>query len=232
MIKDISKVKTWHVWKVTYLRRNVTIVCGTSYHLLGSWISWDSKIRFQLQVKFYISNWQFSKSQHLARYVSHHNAMAYDRHIQSVWAIGMLSQGLIVAPLYRYTSQVSPRFRDSGSLENWKWCHNIMFEANVYLRLLHTCILDINKVFKPLVCCLKGIWLHPSSEVAPCPLLPWYCVKSSWNIWFRNYQHVFYLEKVIFHLGSDFFNLISFSFYKPIGPTARKSVQGRLLYHL
>ncbi len=135
--------------------------------------------------------------------VSHHNAMAYDRHIQSVWAIGMLSQGLIVAPLYRYTSQVSPRFRDSGSLENWKWCHNIMFEANVYLRLLHTCILDINKVFKPLVCCLKGIWLHPSSEVAPCPLLPWYCVKSSWNIWFRNYQHVFYLEKVIFHLGKD-----------------------------
>ena len=40
-----------------------------------------------------------------------------------------------------------------------------------------------------------------TSEVALCPLLPWYCVKSSWNEWFRDYQHVFYLEKVIFHLG-------------------------------
>ncbi len=70
---------TWHVWKVTYLRRNVTVVCGASYHLLGSQISQDSKIRFQLQVESYISNWRFSKSWHLARYVSHHNAMAYDK---------------------------------------------------------------------------------------------------------------------------------------------------------
>ncbi len=51
-----------------------------------------------------------------------------------------------------------------------------------------------------------------ASEVALCPLLPWYCVKSSWNVWFRYYQHVFYLEKVIFHLGYNFFKLISFSF--------------------
>ncbi len=80
MIKDISKIMTWHIWKVTYLRRNVTIVCGASYHLLGSQISWDLKIRFWLQVKSYISDWQFSKSQHLARYVSRHNAMAYDIH--------------------------------------------------------------------------------------------------------------------------------------------------------
>ncbi len=78
MIKDISKIMTWHVWKVTYLRRNVTTVCGTSYHLLGSQISRDSKIQFWLQVESYISDWRFSKSWHLARYVSRHNAMAYD----------------------------------------------------------------------------------------------------------------------------------------------------------
>jgi hypothetical protein len=36
------------------------------------------KIRFQLQVESYISNWQLSKPQHLASYVSRHNAMAYD----------------------------------------------------------------------------------------------------------------------------------------------------------
>ncbi len=78
MIKDISKIMTWHVWKMTYLRRNVTIVCGSFYHLLGSWISQYSKIRFRLQVESYISDWRFSKSRHLASYVSRHNAMAYD----------------------------------------------------------------------------------------------------------------------------------------------------------
>jgi hypothetical protein len=40
-------------------------------------------------------------------------------HIQSVEAIGMLSQGHIVAPLYHYTDQIAPRFGDSGSLEAW-----------------------------------------------------------------------------------------------------------------
>ncbi len=78
----MSKIMMWHVWKVTYLCRNVTIVCGASYHWLGSWISWDLMIQFWLQVKSYISDWQFSKLQHLASYVSCHNAMAYDRAIQ------------------------------------------------------------------------------------------------------------------------------------------------------
>ncbi len=75
----------------------------------------------------------------------------------------MLSQGLILAPLYRYIRQVGPRFGDSGSLQlqQGKWCHNIMFEANVHLRPLHTSILDVYKLFEPLVYCLKGIWLHP-----------------------------------------------------------------------
>jgi hypothetical protein len=65
---------------VTYLGRNVTIVCGASYHLLGSQISQDSKIQFRLQVESYISDWRFSESQHLASYVSRLNAMAYDMH--------------------------------------------------------------------------------------------------------------------------------------------------------
>ncbi len=73
----------------------------------------------------------------------------------------MLSQGLMVAPLYRYTSQVGPRFGKSGPLEVWKRYHNNMVEADIHFRLLHTSILDIYKVFDPLVCCLKGSWLHP-----------------------------------------------------------------------
>jgi hypothetical protein len=63
---------------VTYSCRNVNIVRGASYHLLGSQISQDLKIRFQLQVEFYISDCQFSELQHLASYVSHHNAMTCD----------------------------------------------------------------------------------------------------------------------------------------------------------
>ena len=80
---------------------------------------------------------------------------------KGVWAIGMLFQGHVSAPLYHYTGQVGPRFRDSGSLLLWKWCHNVMFEVNIHFRPLHTSILGIYKVFEPLVCCLKGMWVHP-----------------------------------------------------------------------
>ncbi len=58
--------------------------------------------------------------------------------------------------LHPYTLTMAKLPPDLGSQ-----CHNIMFEASIYLRLLHTFILDIYKVFEPLVCCLKGIRLHP-----------------------------------------------------------------------
>ncbi len=54
------------------------------------------------------------------------------RHIQSVWAIGMLFQGHMVAPLYCYTGQVGPRFGMSGSLEELKWCHHQKLTARWY----------------------------------------------------------------------------------------------------
>jgi hypothetical protein len=38
---------------------------------------------------------------------------------------------------------------------------NVMFEADIHLRMLHTSILDIYKMFETLLCCLKGIWVHP-----------------------------------------------------------------------
>jgi hypothetical protein len=44
---------------------------------------------------------------------------------------------------FLYTGQVAPRFRDSGSLEEWKLCHNVMVEADIHFRPLHTSILDI-----------------------------------------------------------------------------------------
>ncbi len=84
-------------------------------------------------------------------------------HVQCVWGIdiGMLSQGHIGAPSYHSTGQVGPRFWSFGSLMEWNWCNYIMVEADTYLRLLPTSILGIYKVFEILVCCLKGIWVHP-----------------------------------------------------------------------
>ncbi len=82
----------------------------------------------------------------------------------------MLSQGNLVAPLYRDTGQIGPGSGNSGSLVEWKWCHNVMVEATIHLRPLHTSILDICKVFEQLLCCLKGIRLHSyhyTSQVGP-----------------------------------------------------------------
>ncbi len=118
----------------------------------------------------------------------------------------MLSQGLIVAPLYRYTSQVGPRYGDSGSLEKkWKWCHNIMFEANIHLRPLHTSILDIYTVFKLLVCCLKSIWLH-SCTVTLAKLAPdW---KWCHNIMFEANVHLRLLHTSILDIYKEFEPLV------------------------
>ncbi len=48
---------------------------------------------------------------------------------------------------------------------------NVMFEADIHLRLLHTSISDIYKVFETMVCFIKGIWLHPYA-LAPVKLPP------------------------------------------------------------
>ena len=79
------------------------------------------------------------------------------RHIQSVCAIDMLSQGSMGAPLYSYTNQAGP----TPDFEEWKGCHHVMVEADIHLKQLHTSILGIQKVFEPLLCCLNGIWVHP-----------------------------------------------------------------------
>jgi hypothetical protein len=57
---------------MTILHKNVPVLCGASYHLLG--------FRFWLHVESYISDWQFSKSRLLMSYVFRHTAMAYDKY--------------------------------------------------------------------------------------------------------------------------------------------------------
>jgi hypothetical protein len=77
--------------------------------------------------------------------------------MESVQAISMLSQGHMGHPYTVTPAKLPP---DLGSQ-----CHNIMFEADIYLRLLHTSILDIYKVFGQLLCCLKDIWMQPYSII-------------------------------------------------------------------
>jgi hypothetical protein len=81
MFKDVSKIMKWYIFLLTCLCRNVTIVRGASYHLLGSQIFFrDSKIRFNFKSNLTLAISDISELQHLARYFSCHNAMAYDTH--------------------------------------------------------------------------------------------------------------------------------------------------------
>ncbi len=66
-------------------------------------------------------------------WTSDHFIHPYLWHIQSVCTIGMLSQGHVGAPLYRYTSQVGPRFGNYRSLVN---CKNDAIMSQ--LRLIYT----------------------------------------------------------------------------------------------
>ena len=55
-----------------------------------------------------------------------------------------------------------------GSLGESKW---YMIEASVLFKLLPTSILDLYKVFDPLLCCLRGMWAHPYT-IPPAKLAP------------------------------------------------------------
>ncbi len=58
-----------------------------------------------------------------------------------------------------------------GLLVEWKRCHYVMVEATIHLTPLSTSILNIFKVFKSVVCCLKGIWVDPYT-IPPAKLAP------------------------------------------------------------
>ncbi len=58
-----------------------------------------------------------------------------------------------------------------------------MVGADVHLRLSHTYILDKYKAFKPLVCCLKGVWVQ-SHTVTLAKLAP--DLGSQGHLWSEN----------------------------------------------
>ncbi len=63
------------------------------------------------------------------------------------WQVAMYNStgtpGKLSSTLYRYTGQVASRFGDSGSCEEYKWCRNVIVEADIHLGPLNTSILDI-----------------------------------------------------------------------------------------
>ncbi len=105
------------------------------------------------------------------------------RHIKVCLRHGYAVSRVYGCTLIRDTGQVAPRFWNSDSPEEWKWCHYIMVEADIHLRPLHTSIVDISKMFELLVCCLKGIWVHPyiltSAKLAP-------DLRSQGHLWSEN----------------------------------------------
>jgi hypothetical protein len=77
-----------------------------------------------------------------------------------------------LAQILGYMFTCGVKIRPSHLLEEWKWCHNVMFEADIYLGLLPTSTLGIRNMFEPLVCCFKGIWVHPYTAT-PAKLAPY-----------------------------------------------------------
>jgi hypothetical protein len=69
----------------------------------------------------------------------------HTRHIQNVWVHWYAVHCHRVAALYSFTHSNWIRLWDSGSLEESKWCHYVMVEADCHLKLLPTSILDISK---------------------------------------------------------------------------------------
>ncbi len=115
----------------------------------------------------------------------------------------MQSQGHMGAALFRYTGQVAPRFGNSDSLEEWKWCHNVMVEVDIHFRPLQTSILDTYKVFEMLVCCLKGIWVHPYS-ITLARLAP--DLGTQGHLWSENHAMTSWLRLISMHLWLRLFH--------------------------
>jgi hypothetical protein len=72
-----------------------------------------------------------------------------------------------------------------------------MVEADIHFRPFHTSILDIYKVLETLVCCLKGIWVHPYS-VTPARLAP--DLGAQGHLWSKNDAITSWLRLISMHL--------------------------------
>jgi hypothetical protein len=103
-------------------------------------------------------------------------------HIWRVWAIVMLSQGHMGAPIPLHQPSW-PQIWEVRVTWGVEMIPQHRDEADIPLKLLHASILDIYKVIEPLVCCLKGIWVHPYT-ITPARLAP--DLGSQGHLWSDN----------------------------------------------
>ncbi len=89
----------------------------------------------------------------------------HDRNIQCVSAIGILSQGHMDAPLYRYTSKGGPRFWYLGHL----WSKNDAIKSWLRLKSTSDCFLHPYKTYRM---CLR--YFFAVSRAYGCTLIPLY----------------------------------------------------------
>ncbi len=94
---------------------------------------------------------------------------------------------------------------------HWMTWRSIL-QSNVWRHHAGKCAVCGRSTYSKCGLCNKRICLGAGGkgcalDVALCPLLPWYCVKSSWNIWFRDYQHVFLSWEGKFSFGKRLLQL-------------------------
>ncbi len=107
----MSKTMTQYVWMVTYLRKNVTIVCGASYHLLWSWIFVKIRRSGSTSSQILHQEWAILANRNiLESHVSRHNAMVYDT-IAIAIAIAIV---FVIPPLLTLPSSVKSH-KDKGA---------------------------------------------------------------------------------------------------------------------
>ncbi len=82
----------------------------------------------------------------------------------------------MVAALHSYTHPTWLTFWGTGSLVESKWCDNVMVEADSHLKLLPTCILDINKVYEQID------MLSMSTQYQPYTVIPTLLLGSDFGV--------------------------------------------------
>jgi hypothetical protein len=80
------------------------------------------------------------------------------RQIECVYALWYAVHGHKAVALNSCTHITCVRFYDSGSLDESKWCHYVMVEAENHLKLLPASTLDIYKLYEHIDMLSMGMW--------------------------------------------------------------------------
>jgi hypothetical protein len=125
-----------------------------------------------LEFRFLLVKWKWCRYVMFEAYIHLRPLHLSKLDIQSVWAIGMMSWWRFGSPLHSYIGQIiGPKYGNYGLLVEWKWCHYHFWgwyppwtPSQIHIR-------HIQKNEPLLLCCLKGIWMHPYT-VTPAKLAP------------------------------------------------------------